>query len=140
MEIQASISCGACSLSLQGCVEMAAASALREAAPMPIIKPPARETAVRMKSRRFTVEATPVPRIATSSGLHHVRGAMNGAAQTFIRAATANIGDIRVDVGIRRLGKVLQKRNHGHDLPRLAVAALRNALFNPRALHWMVVV
>src|SRR5277367_5328786 len=123
MEIQASISCGAWSLSLQGCVEMAAASALRGAAPMPIIKPPARETAVRMKSRRFTVESTPVPRIATSSGLHHARGAMNGATQRFIRTATTNIGDIRVDVGIRGIGILLQERNHGHDLPRLAVAA-----------------
>src|ERR1700730_6526941 len=107
MAIQASISCGAYSLSFQGWVEMAAASALPGAAPMPIIKPPATETAVRMKSRRFTVEATPVPRIATSSGLHQVGGAMNGATQTFIRTATANIGNIRVDVGIRGLGILL---------------------------------
>src|SRR5579863_2524277 len=107
MAIQASISCGAYSLSVQGCAEMAAASALPRAVPMPIIKPPAAERAVRMNSRRFTVETTPVPRIATSSGLHHVRGAMNGATQTFIRTATANIGDIRVDVGIRGLGILL---------------------------------
>src|SRR5277367_964712 len=107
MEIQASIACGAWSLSLQGCVGMAAASALRGAAPMPIIKPPASETAVRMKSRRFTVEAIPVPRIAISSGLHYVRGAMNGATQRFIGTATADIGDIRVDVGIRGLGILL---------------------------------
>jgi hypothetical protein len=65
---------------------------------------------------------------------------MNGAAQTFIGTAPANIGDICVDFGIRRLGKVLQKRNHGHDLPRLAVAALRNAFCNPCALHRMAVV
>src|SRR4029077_9017273 len=119
---------------------MVAARALLGAAPMPNIKPPAAEAAVKIKSRRLTVAATRVPSIATSSGLHHVSGAMNGAAQTFIRAATANIGNIRVDVGIRRPGKVLQKRNHGHDLPRLAIATLRNALFNPGPLHWMVVV
>src|ERR1700733_2600292 len=107
MAIQASISCGTWSLSVQGCVEMAAASAFPEAAPMPIIKPPATETAVRMKSRRFTVEVIPVPRIAISSDLHHVRGAMNGATQTFIRTATANIGNVRVDVGIRGLGILL---------------------------------
>src|ERR1700692_886481 len=140
MAIQASISCGAYSLSFQGWVEMAAASALPGAAPMPIIKPPATETAVRMKSRRVRVETTPIPRITTSSGLRHICGAMNGATQSFIRAATANIGNIRVDVGIRGLGILLKERHHDHDLPRLAVAALRNTFFNPRALHWMIVV
>src|ERR1700733_11548107 len=107
MAIQASISCGAYSLSFQGCAEMAAASALPRTVPMPIINPPATETPVRMKSRRFTVAAIPVPRIATSSALHHVRGAMNGATQTFIGTATADIGDIRVDVGIRGIGILL---------------------------------
>src|ERR1700722_924083 len=118
---------------------MAAARALLGAAPMPTSKPPAAEATAKIKSRRLRVEAALVRSIATSSGLYDVRGAMNGASQTFIRAATADIGNIGVDVGIRRLGIVLQKRNHGHDLSRLAVAALRNALLNPRALHWMVV-
>src|SRR4029077_7044327 len=112
---------------------MVAARALLGAAPMPNTKPPAADAAAKIKSRRLTVEATRVPSIATSSGLHDVSGAMNGAAQTFIRAATANIGNVRVDIGIRRLGIVLQKRDHGHDLPRLAVAALRNTFFNPGA-------
>src|SRR5271169_620442 len=103
---------------------MAAALPMLGTTTMPTNKPPARDAAVRIKWRRLTVEATPIPCIATSSGLHRVRGAMNGAAQTFISAATANIGNIRVDIGICRLGKVLQKRNHGHDLPRLAIAAL----------------
>src|ERR1700676_1452711 len=107
MAIQASISCGAWSLSVQGCVEIAAPSARRCAAPIPIIRPPARETAVRMKARRFTVEAIPVPRIANSSSLHHVRGAMYGATQRFIRTATADIGNIRVYLGMRGLGILL---------------------------------
>src|ERR1700675_4852225 len=102
---------------------MAAAAPLLGTTPMPTNKPPAADATVRIKWRRLTVEATPIPCIATSSGLHHIRGAMNGAAQTFIRTATANIGNIRVNVGIRRLGIVLQKRNYGHDLAGLAVAA-----------------
>ena len=121
-------------------IALGAACQRLDKAPPASETPPAADTAVRIKWRRLTVEATRVPCIATSLGLHHIRGAMNGAAQTFIRTATANIGNIRVDVGIRRLGIVLQKRNHGHDLAGLTVAALRNAFFNPRALHWMVIV
>src|SRR5579862_9938132 len=107
MAIQASISCGACSLSLQGCVGIAAASALPGAAPIPITRPPAAETAVRMKSRRFTLSGVPVPRTAPPSGLH-AGGAMDRATQALIRTATADVGDIRIDVGIRGLRIPLQ--------------------------------
>src|SRR5690348_5069069 len=140
MAIQASISCRAWSLSLQGWFEMVAARASSGAAPMPTSKPPAADAAVRMKWRRLRVETAPVPCIATTSGLHQVRGAMNGAAQTFIGTAAADIGNTRVDVGVSRLGEGLQECSHGHDLSGLAVAALRNAFFDPRALDRMVVV
>ncbi len=86
---------------------MAAASALPGAAPMPMISPPATEAAVTIKSRRLTAEGSPIPRIATSSGLHHFRSAMNGATQRFIRSATTDIRNIRVDVGIRGRGILL---------------------------------
>src|SRR5437879_8615086 len=140
MAIQASSSCSARSLSFQGCFEMVAARALSGAAPMPTSMPPAADAAVRMKWRRLKVAAVAVPCIATTSGLHQVRGAMNGAAQRLIRAAAADIGNTRVDVGVGRLGKGLQKCSYGHDLPGLAVAALGNAFFDPRALYRMVVV
>src|ERR1700728_2074391 len=65
---------------------------------------------------------------------------MNGAAQTLISATAANIGDIGVDIGIGRTGKLFEERDRGHDLPRLAVAALRNVFRNPGALHRMAIV
>src|ERR1700739_3561084 len=110
------------------------------AAPMPTSKPPAADAAVRMKWRRLKVAAVAVACIATTSGLHQVGGAMNGAAQSRIRTAAADIGNAGVDVAIGRLGNVLQKSSPGHDLPGLAVAALWNAFFDPRALYRMVVV
>src|SRR5258707_6181627 len=139
MAIQASSSCGGYSLSVQGCVAMVAALALPGAAPIPTSKTPAADAAVKIKSRRLTVGARRVVFIATSSGLLRVCGAMNGAAQGLVCAAAANVGDIRVDFGVRRFGKSFQERRHGHDLPRLAVAALRHAVLNPRALHRMTV-
>src|SRR5579862_5929967 len=140
MAIQASISWGAWSLSVQGCFEMVAARALSGAAAIPTIKPPAADMAVRMKCRRLKVASLPVPCIATTSGLRHVRGAMNGAAQRLIGTAAADIGDARVYVGVGRLGKGLQECGHGHNLSGLAVAALWNALCDPRALYRMVVI
>src|ERR1700746_2899752 len=119
---------------------MVAARAVSGAAAMPTTKPPAADAAVRMKWRRLKVETVPVPCIATTSGLHQNRGAMDGAAQTFIRTAAADIGNTRVDVGVGRLGEGLQECGHGHDLPGLAVAALRNACFDPGALYRMAVV
>src|SRR5579862_244758 len=139
MTIQASSSCGAWSASVQGCFEMVAARARSGEAAMPTIKPPAAEAAVRMKWRRLKVAAAP-PYIARTSGLHRACGAMNGAAQTFIGSAAADIGDVRVDVGVGGLGEGLQECSHGHDLPGLAVAALRNAFCDPGALYRMVVV
>src|SRR4029077_9650289 len=119
---------------------MVAARASSGAKAMPTTKPPAAEAAVRMKCRRLKLEAVPVPRIATTSGLHHVGGAMNGAAQRRVRAAAADIGNVRVDVGVGRFGKGFQECGHGHDLPGLAVAALWNAFFDPRALYRVVVI
>src|SRR5258708_2754109 len=65
---------------------------------------------------------------------------MNGAAQAFISPATANVRDIRVDLGVRWLGKSLQEVHHGHDLSGVAVTALRNTFFDPGALYRMAVV
>ena len=41
---------------------------------------------------------------------------MDRAAQTLIGAATADIGDIGVDIRVRRIGEVLQERDRRHDL------------------------
>src|SRR5471030_3203157 len=121
MAIQASSSWGAESLSFHGLFETVAARAPPGAAdmPMPISSPPAADPAVKIIWRRLRPGAAWGPRIAGSSGLHRVRGAMNGAAQGRIGPAAADVGHVRVDVGVRRLGEGLQERGHRHDLPRL---------------------
>src|SRR5262249_52885486 len=52
-------------------------------------------------------------------------------------AASANVGDGFVDVGVGRLRLVLEKRRDGHDHAALAVAALRNVVIDPGLLHPM---
>ncbi len=52
-----------------------------------------------------------------SLSFHHVGGAMNGAAQTLIGSAPADIRDVGVDIGIGRIGEVFQECDGGHDLP-----------------------
>src|ERR1700743_3032090 len=106
---------------------MVAASA-RGAAPMPIAKPPAGVAAVKMKWRRVSVGVFLMSFIASPLRLHHLGGAMDRAAEAFVGAATANVGDAGVDLGVGGVGVVLEERRHGHDLPGLAVAALRHVL------------
>src|SRR5271154_6795351 len=65
---------------------------------------------------------------------------MNGPSQTLIGSAPTNIRDVGIDIGVGRIGELFQERDGSHDLPRLTVAALRNAFRDPRALHWMVMV
>src|SRR5215472_15091647 len=102
---------------------MLAASA-RGAAPIPMAKPPAAVAAVMMKWRR--VRPVLCAFIASPLGLHEVGGAMDGTAKPLVSAATANVGDASVDIGIGRVGVALEERHRCHDLPGLAVAALRD--------------
>src|SRR5215470_16717793 len=52
------------------------------------------------------------------------------------RCATAQVGGHRaVDILVRRLGIGTQERSGRHDLPRLAVAALRDLMLDPCRLH-----
>src|SRR5213594_2131436 len=64
-----------------------------------------------------------------------LRRGVNGLAHLLERAAAADVGDPRVDVGVGRLRLVLQQRRHGHDHPGLAVAALGHVVVDPRLLH-----
>src|SRR3989449_8584492 len=64
-----------------------------------------------------------------------LRGAMDGGADALVRAAAADVGHRRVDVGIGGMRSFREQRRGGHDLPRLAVAALRHVFLDPRALH-----
>src|SRR3954467_6194407 len=60
---------------------------------------------------------------------------MHGLANALIRPAAADVGHRLVDVGIGRLRLLLQQRRRRHDLPGLAVAALRHIHRRPRLLH-----
>src|SRR5215472_4122249 len=66
---------------------------------------------------------------------------MDGLANALISAATANVaahGIVNVRVG--GVGLLGEKRNRGHDLPGLAIAALRNVFLHPGFLDRMEVV
>ena len=65
---------------------------------------------------------------------------MDGAAHALIGAAAAYVSDVGVDVGIGRRGMVLEERRHRHDLPGLAIAALRHVLGEPCLLHRMLAI
>src|SRR5437764_10707374 len=52
-----------------------------------------------------------------------------------VRPATAQIGHRSVNIGIGRLGMLVQKCGGRHDHAGLAVAALRDFMLDPRLLH-----
>src|SRR5262245_61931714 len=60
---------------------------------------------------------------------------MDRLAHLLEGAATADVGDRRVDVGIRGLRLLAKERRDRHDHPRLAVATLRHVVLEPRLLH-----
>src|SRR6185437_9331820 len=64
------------------------------------------------------------------------RGAMNRSPYPDIGAAAADIGD-GADIGVGRIGLLLQERHRRQNLAGLAIAALRHILGHPRRLHRM---
>src|SRR3954447_21937904 len=64
-------------------------------------------------------------------------GGVDRGTDALIAAATANVGDGGIDVGVGRAGIVLEQRGYRHDHSALAIAALRNVEFDPRPLHGM---
>src|SRR5215213_9299260 len=62
-------------------------------------------------------------------------GLMHGLANALIGPAAADVGHRLIDVGIGRLRLLLQQRRGRHDLPGLAVAALRHVNRGPGLLH-----
>src|SRR5258708_16023042 len=66
----------------------------------------------------------------------HSRSPMDRFADPLIRTAAADISlHGNIDIGIGGLGFAFEQGNSPHDLPRLAVAALRHLLFYPGFLH-----
>src|SRR6266566_3885837 len=64
-----------------------------------------------------------------------LRGAMDGGADALIGAAATDVGHRGVDIGVGGMRILREQRRGSHDLPRLAVAALRHVFLDPRALH-----
>ena len=61
---------------------------------------------------------------------------MNGFADALVRTAAADVAAHGVvDIGVGGLGFFGKQGYGGHDLPGLAVAALRNLLGDPRLLY-----
>jgi hypothetical protein len=59
-------------------------------------------------------------------------------ANAVVRPATAYVAAHRaVDVAVGGLRLLFEERNGGHDLPRLAIAALHDVGLDPRPLYRM---
>src|SRR6266446_9954741 len=96
----------------------------------PMARPPAAAAVPTMKLRRekfsfFMSRLLP-------AGRHVYR-----RANALIGAAPADVGHHVVDVPVGRFGLLPQEGRRGHDLPGLAVAALRHVELRPGLLHGM---
>src|SRR6266567_6554231 len=67
----------------------------------------------------------------------HARGrVLDRGANLVVGPAAADVAaHRRVDVGVARRAVLREKRARAHDLARLAVAALRHVVLDPRRLH-----
>src|SRR3989441_3806938 len=100
-----------------------------------------RPAAGRWKPMTRPAPATPAasrnsrPLICAALMSRSLRGAMDGGADALVGAAATDVGHGRVDIGVRGMRILREQRRGGHDLPRLAVAALRHVLRDPCLLH-----
>src|SRR5262249_62235131 len=60
---------------------------------------------------------------------------VHGSANPLIRAAATDVGHRRIDVGIARIGLLLEQRRRGHHLTPLAVAPLPHLHLRPAPPH-----
>src|SRR5438876_8616737 len=81
----------------------------------------------RMKERRSIFVVLVIIGLSPS----RLRRCVDGVAHLQERAAPGAVGDRRVDVGVGRLGLVLEEGGDGHDHAGLAVAALRDFVVHP---------
>src|SRR6185295_1542131 len=84
---------------------------------------------VMASSSRLAISGARLPAVAGRE--------MHGFADALVGPAAADVGHRRVDIGVGRLRLLLQQRDGGHDLARLAVAALRHIDRRPGFLHRM---
>src|SRR5437879_12882618 len=64
-----------------------------------------------------------------------LRRAVDGGADPLVSAAAADVRHGGFDVGVAGAAVLGEQRRGGHDLPRLAVAALGHVLGDPGSLH-----
>ena len=69
--------------------------------------------------------------------LYAFRGGVDRRAHLLEGAATADVGDLAVDVGVGRLRLVLEQFGDRHDHAALAIAALRHVIVDPGLLYFM---
>src|SRR4051812_5534161 len=97
--------------------------------------PPAAAEATR-KRRRETFGMLSRAVMVASSRLRRMQlgGTVDGGPDALVCPAPADVGHGRIDVGIARARIGGEQRRGGHDLARLAIAALRHVELGPGAL------
>src|SRR5581483_2097970 len=96
----------------------------------PRASPPVTAAEETMKVRRFIRMASSLDLRGGSVGCH-----VDCFAHLLEGAAAADVGNRGVDVGVGGLRLLFQQRRDGHDHARLAIAALRHIVLEPRLLH-----
>src|SRR5665213_4421031 len=103
--------------------------------------PPAATAEITTTSRRVGSLASKVWAAAfmvlkAPSGHGDAGGVLDGRADALVGSTATDVAAHGgVDVGVRRLGRRRQQGGGRHDLPRLAVAALRHVALDPGRLH-----
>src|SRR5262249_36839275 len=93
---------------------------------IPSASPPPAAAELTMNLRRDGFAMFVLMIVSPSSFLAHVRSHVHRGADALVGAAAADVGHRLVDVGIGRLRLFREQRRRRHDLPRLAVPALRD--------------
>src|SRR6266702_946370 len=119
----------------QALISAPAASAVCASAPgrlNPTVRPPPIAADCFRNSLR---EGANVVVMIASSRFHRFRRGVDRRANARVGSAAADIGHHGVDVLVAGVAILAEKSDRRHDLPGLAVAALRHFVVDPRLLH-----
>src|SRR5882762_10165522 len=104
---------------------------------IPTARPPPAAAVPMMKLRRERLRTPALCFSCCMSRLLPAGRHVHRRANALIGAAPADVGHRVVDVPVGRFGLLPQEGRRGHDLARLAVAALRHVELRPGLLHGM---